>query len=246
MLAFLRDLRPSGLARSAHIKADLESLTGLSDTDISVLLATYPGDKVAEYCAHIRSVVSKKPHTLVAYAWCFYMAVFSGGRWIRSELLKAPRDFWVAARTDAEQGDGASQRLLSEAGLSLWHFDGEYDGEDIKSDFKLRLAEAEAFFTPEERVDVIEEAKQIFVRSALLVQELDEKLGTDLDALKRLGTRPPHAREKGAEREEVVPASKPVSVSQAAATWLRRPEVTGAVVALGCLACVALLKLDFV
>ncbi|KAF2710247.1 heme oxygenase-like protein [Pleomassaria siparia CBS 279.74] len=253
MIDFLRDLRPTGLTRSARLKGDLEALTGLTSTDLSVLLAQYPGDKVAQYCAHIRSVVGRKPHTLVAYAWCYYMAVFSGGRWIRGELLKATPEFWRAAILAEDSNEGTPAVPLSERGLSLWHFDGAFDGEDIKSEFKLRLSEAETFFTEDERIDVIEEAKQIFVRSAQLVYELDEQLGTDIEALRYGETRqtpkPQHhasAKENGADGEKN-DVTVPKDLSQAIVMWLKRPEVTGTVVALGCLLCVALLSLeDFV
>jgi heme oxygenase len=236
MLSFLRDLRPVGLARSARLRADLEALTGLSETDLSVLLATYPGNKVEEYCAHIRSAVSKRPHALVAYAWCYYMAVFSGGRWIRGELTTAPVEFWRSAAQAIGKGAEPGDAPLSERGLSLWNFDGEQDGEDIKAEFKARLAEADIFFTDEERVDVIEEAKQIFVRSAQLVEELDELLGTDMEALKR-PQKQLHDTTTVEEKEEGL-----VMSTKDAAMWLKRPEVTGAAVALGCLVCVALLK----
>jgi heme oxygenase len=249
MLAFLRDLRPVGLARSARLRADLETLTGLNATDLSVLLATYPGDRVAEYCAHIRSAVGKRPHTLVAYAWCYYMAVFSGGRWIRGELVKAPVEFWRSAADEIGKGAEAGDAPLSERGLSLWNFDGEYDGENIKAEFKAQLAEADVFFTDEERVDVIEEAKQIFVRSAQLVEELDEKLSTDLDALRHREHKqlPRHTHSKE-EEDLVLMKDRGVTTNNAGMTtkdavmWLKRPEVTGTAVALGCLACVALLR----
>lgn len=43
---------------------------------------------------HIRENVSADPYLLIAYAWTFYMAIFSGGRWIRSQLCNAGDDFW--------------------------------------------------------------------------------------------------------------------------------------------------------
>ncbi|KAF2475098.1 heme oxygenase-like protein [Lindgomyces ingoldianus] len=247
MLRFLQHLRPRGLARSTRLKRDLEFLTGLHPTDLSVLLAQYPGEKVQEYCIHIRRMVKAKPHLLVAYAWCYYMAVFSGGRWIRSELLKCGEEFWRSAREqDAEKAEveAEPERVgLLERGLSFWNFDGAHDGEDIKAEFKRRLAGAEDFFTPDERVDIIEEAKNIFKYSASLVQELDEKIGTDAAKLAQVGhvdSGTLRANDKMKVAEKVINPN----MSQSAVTWLRRPEITGVFVALGCLACVALLRLD--
>ena len=123
-------------------------------------------------------------------------------------------------------------------GLAFWHFDGDQDGEDIKAEFKRRLAALETLFTVDERVDVIEEAKEIFSLCATLVDELDQKLGTDLEKVAHVE----HLEKKRAKEQ---PAdSVTVKVSQSSLTWFRRPEVTGAVVALGCLACAVLLKVD--
>ncbi|PSN65788.1 heme oxygenase-like protein [Corynespora cassiicola Philippines] len=251
MLDFLTKLRPKGLARSARLKADLESLTALHPTDLSVLLAQYPGDKVGEFCLHMRRAVKQRPHVLVAYAWCFYMAVFSGGRWIRGELVKGGEQFW---RTNTGIGAGGEETVsLGDKGLSFWNFDGELDGEDIKAEFKQRLALAEDLFTMDERIDVIEEAKTIFARCNGLVEELDSQLATDLAAVGSVERGQRSQRAAAAAAAAAVAPSGQVGgpvmpggdKSQGAVMWLRRPEVTGTVVALGCLACVALLRLEF-
>jgi heme oxygenase len=209
---------------------------------LEVLLAKYPGNKVAEFCTHIRQSVNKKPWTLVSYAWCFYMAIFSGGRWIRGGLLKAPPGFWPAQ-------DDAETLGLDEQGLSFWHFPGTQDGEDIKAEFKTRLAAAEGLFTPDERVDIIEEAKEIFRLSATLVEELDEMVGTHL-AKVEAPLSIPYESKTSTEKEALIETSRADGVrtehmtkqSVQFKTILRRPEVTGMLVAMGCLACVALLK----
>lgn len=231
------------MARSSRIKKDLQHLSGLHPTDFDVMLAQYPSDKVAEFCAHIRKSVGHKPHVLVAYAWCFYMAVFSGGRWIRGELVKVGPDFW-ASGADAPSQEAAAAASLSEQGLSLWSFPGSRDGEDIKEAFKERLLAAETLFTPDDRVDVIEEAKTIFKLCAGLVHELDEKVGTDFEQLKRVKVVPsPHGHQpqRKGDKSEVVTFK---GSHQVAPTWLRRPEVTGAAVALGFLACAVVLRLS--
>lgn len=241
VIAFLQTLRPNGLARSGRLKRDLEFLTGLHPTDFEVLLAQYPGDKVAEYCAHIRRRVGNKPHVLVAYAWCYYMAVFSGGRYIRAELLRAGNNFWTASTEgDASTADKGAVRLEGQ-GLSFWSFSGEHDGVDIKEAFKARLEAAEVLLTPDERVDIIEEAKIIFKLSAGLVDELDQKLGTDLEKLTQFHAAQRHQVEKTSHETFTVGPNTTKMVG----TWYHRPEVTGALVALGCLACVALLRFDY-
>ncbi|OAG09467.1 heme oxygenase-like protein [Paraphaeosphaeria sporulosa] len=240
-VAFLQRLRPKGLARSARIKKDLQYLSGLHPTDFDVMLAQYPGDKVADFCAHIRKSVGPKPHVLIAYAWCFYMAVFSGGRWIRGELGKAGPEFWSSG---ADAGTQDADAPLTEKGLSLWSFPGIHDGEDIKGEFKDRLLGAEALFTPDERVDVIEEAKTIFKLCAGLVHELDGALGTDLEQLKRMKAAPPHGNQMHGKPDKSEAVTSKES-HQALRTWFQRPEVTSAAVALGCLACAGVLWLSY-
>lgn len=241
---FLSTLRPRGLPRSGRLKRDLEFLLNLHSTDLDVLLANYPGDKVAAFCTHIRKSVNEKPWTLVAYAWCFYMAVFSGGRWIRAGLLRVGDDFWPAQTPE----DGIS---LKERGLSFWHFPGVHDGEDIKAEFKLRLEEAEHLFTDGQRVDVIEEAKSIFQLCAEVVYELDDIVGSahveqprgdTLVAQVLQGT----PLEKQTLPERSVPPRHVLNSTKSLTAFLRRPHVASSLVLLGCLICVALLpSLDF-
>ncbi|KAF2126967.1 heme oxygenase-like protein [Dothidotthia symphoricarpi CBS 119687] len=238
LAAFLQSLRPRGLVRSVRLKKDLEYLLDLHPTDLEVLLAKYPGDKVADFCTHIRKSVNEKPWTLVSYAWCFYMAVFSGGRWIRGGLLNAGPEFWPASdKVDLQQ-----------CGLSFWHFPGAHDGEDIKADFKTRLGAAEALFTPDERVDIIEEAKAIFHLCAGLVQELDELVGTDLSLAETNRRQPTPSEEKppmNEKKAESVTRVGRISVpNDPLMRFLRRPELTGSIVALACLACVAFVRLQ--
>jgi heme oxygenase len=222
------------------LKRDLEYLLGVHPTDLDVLLAKYPGDKVAEFCTHIRKSVHEKPWTLVSYAWCFYMAVFSGGRWIRSVLLKAPPGFWP-------EQDG-EETGLTERGLSFWHFFGPHDGEDIKADFKTQLLTAETLFTPDERVDIIEEAKNIFRLCATLVDELDDSIGTDMSRMEvtpLVHPEPKVVSEKTPLVDTHVTGIKHVTkTGDPFKTFLRRPEVTGTLVAIGCLAVVTLFRLQ--
>jgi hypothetical protein len=198
---------------------------------------------VADFCTHIRKTVHDKPWILVSYAWCFYMAIFSGGRWIRAGLLKAGPEYWPA---DDKQGTDKAPSL-AERGLSFWHFPGRFDGEDIKAEFKSRLAAAETLFTSDERVDIIEEAKNIFQRCADLVQELDEMVATDLGEAKidiNLSSQStPDTKEPLiSTKAEQDPANNPAQSRGPFLRVMKRPEITGTLVALGCLVCVVLLR----
>ncbi|KAH9241655.1 hypothetical protein K456DRAFT_1718315 [Colletotrichum gloeosporioides 23] len=72
--------------------------------------------------------------------------------------------------------------------LSFFHFATVLDGEDLKKEFKKRLAESEAQFTPRERHDIIQEAICIFDNMLLLVSQLDNVCDTRLDDVAGMGS----------------------------------------------------------
>lgn len=58
----------------------------------------------ADVVERMRKVAEERPHVLVAYAWVWYMAVFSGGRYIREQLGGANREeFWEGKGKDKEE-----------------------------------------------------------------------------------------------------------------------------------------------
>ncbi|KAK1657202.1 hypothetical protein BDP55DRAFT_567767 [Colletotrichum godetiae] len=65
--------------------------------------------------------------------------------------------------------------------LGFFHFATPLDGEDLKKEFKKRLAESEHLLTPRERHDIIQEAVCIFDNMLLLVGQLDNVCDTDLE-----------------------------------------------------------------
>ncbi|KAK5705999.1 hypothetical protein LTR17_021161 [Elasticomyces elasticus] len=142
--AWLTHLRPQGLERTPRLRSDVRRLTRTTGVDAgAVLKDPVPDARLLE-----------SPHVLIAYAWVMYMAIFSGGRWIRQQLAEAGPDFELA--------------FLS--------FDGDEDGEDVKRDFKARLLHAEDLMTKQERQDVIEEAQRLFDRCIAVVYELDRQV----------------------------------------------------------------------
>ncbi|KAK1030539.1 hypothetical protein LTR33_017079, partial [Friedmanniomyces endolithicus] len=141
MVHWLANLRPRGLERTQRLRSDLRRL-GCS---------TAPALGRREPAQTGR--LSGRPHTLIAYAWVMYMAIFSGGRWICQQLAHAGPEFE----------------------LSFLSFDGDEDGEDLKRGFKAGLARAEELLSPQERQEVVEEAQALFDRCIALVAVLDRK-----------------------------------------------------------------------
>jgi hypothetical protein len=181
MIAFLRGLRPGGLARSGRLRRDIEILTRGRGMDTSNSTEAQRGEALAEFTSHIRQAAKEKPYLLLAYAWNMYMAVFSGGRWIRSQLCLPGEEFWTGALLEPGQESVAEPGRLQiedmakfeSLGLSFWFFPGPQDGEDIKATFKQRLQDGESILTPEQRAEIVTEAQEIFTRCNSLVRELD-------------------------------------------------------------------------
>lgn len=95
------------------------------------------------------------------------MAIFSGGRWIRSQLALAGPTFWRRKTTTPVH-----------AGNELFYFDGLNDGDDIKTEFKTRFAKADNLLSQKEKEEVVQEAQWIFAACLRLVEALDDKLAS--------------------------------------------------------------------
>lgn len=168
---WLLNLRPKGLARSHRLRNDLKHLRLVAGPT----MFNTP-DLGNAWTKEMRNLVRSKPHILVAFAWVFYMAVFSGGRWIRQQLANAGPEFWTQQASALQIEKSEHSSLLEMPGFSFLSFDGDQDGEELKALFKTRLAEAEQILTEEEKLEVIDVAKELFDRCVLLVTELDRKV----------------------------------------------------------------------
>lgn len=180
LLPFLRTLRPEGIARSERLRNDFALLGGARELQSGDDTEKRHRKAVENFRAHIEDIIKEKPYLLIAYAWTMYMAVFSGGRWIRAQLCATGEDFWTGKsqhtldETAAEGHENAIDTDKFEAlGLSFWFFPGNQDGEDIKAEFKLRLQEGEEVLTSSQRSEIVAEAREIFTRCDALVRELD-------------------------------------------------------------------------
>lgn len=91
----LEDAYWPNLVRAPRIKADIKAMTGWPDhvIDEQIRSAGTSG-RLGKFTLHIRDSVSAKPHLLLAYAYCLYLALLSGGSYIRTELLYLKSDFW--------------------------------------------------------------------------------------------------------------------------------------------------------
>ncbi|KAI1335227.1 hypothetical protein F5Y15DRAFT_254459 [Xylariaceae sp. FL0016] len=198
--SLLSHLRLDGLQRTQPLQRDLNALTGWSSrTLVEQLNDAAESPVLADFLTHTKRSVQTHPHVLLAYAWVLYMALFSGGRFIRASLESIDPSFWVPAsmhppvtvvgspspsprmtiKAKNTMGESGSQ---PSAPLDFFHFDTPTDGEDLKQTFKRRLAESEALLTTQEKDDIVQEARCIFDFMVRLVGALDDVCGTDREA----------------------------------------------------------------
>lgn len=113
----LTDMHMPELERAARLVADIRSLTGWTRDEVAqeIKLLTSGGGGgggddgetgLAAFVKHAAASVTLAPHVLLAYGWIMYMALFSGGRYIRATLEtatslpdalgRADPSFWAA------------------------------------------------------------------------------------------------------------------------------------------------------
>ncbi|KAG4441369.1 hypothetical protein IFR05_003126 [Cadophora sp. M221] len=88
--SLLTHLRLPGLLRAERLLNDIHTLT-LTPTHLVTLQieAISHSGSLSEFLQHTRKSVQANPHVLLAYAWVLYMALFSGGRYLRAALKEA-------------------------------------------------------------------------------------------------------------------------------------------------------------
>ncbi|KAL8783858.1 MAG: hypothetical protein Q9213_004348 [Squamulea squamosa] len=167
----LRALHLPGLERAEALENDIKLL--LPPLHRVPTPCHHP--RLQAFQCHIESSLVSKPHLLFAYTWIFYMALFSGGRYIRSKLRTA----FTPSSTST------SQRHLDKlAGLSLWNFPGDADGEDLKLEFKARVAMLSNSLSEEEKANIVAEGVHIMISLTNVVKEAAETVPGRAIALK--------------------------------------------------------------
>ncbi|KAG5966327.1 hypothetical protein E4U58_002555 [Claviceps cyperi] len=178
----LDSLHLPGLMRADRLEADIQAMMGWTQAATREQL-----DRVSEtghleeFVSHIRRAISSKPHVLLAYSYILFMALFAGGRYMRATLESAGEDFWqrVPSSSDSQREDEKSWTEQCGMPLRFFHFDTPLDGEDLRRDFKQRLADAEMSLSYQEKHDIVQEAICIFENLILLVAQLDDVAARD-------------------------------------------------------------------
>ncbi|KAG6037153.1 hypothetical protein E4U19_002626 [Claviceps sp. Clav32 group G5] len=191
VLKALDSLRLPGLMRADRLEADIQSMMGWTQAGTREQL-----DRVSEtghleeFVSHIRRAINSKPHVLLAYSYILFMALFAGGRYMRATLESAGEDFWqrVPSNPDSQQENETSSTEKCGMPLRFFHFDTPLDGEDLRRDFKQRLADADMSLSYQEKHDIVQEAICIFENLLLLVAQLDDVAARDDHALGRFSS----------------------------------------------------------
>lgn len=118
-----------------------------------------------KFAQHIERACAEKPYLLFAYLHVMYLALFAGGRVMRSSVTKATGLF--------PQKDGLSHEQIVKLGANFFTFD--VSDEDTfrliyKRDYELMTRNN---LTESQKVEIIEEAKYIFEQNSNCVKELE-------------------------------------------------------------------------
>jgi heme oxygenase len=172
--SILEHVHSPQLERTEALRQDIMAITGWSPEQLGEQQSLATRFHVlSAFLEHIHQSVQERPHVLLAYAWVLYMALFSGGCFIRATLCRVHTSFWAATTGDADSSSS------EQPPVQFFTFDGPDGGDGTKLAFKKRLAESEALLTDEERDDVAVEGRRVFEFMVELVGELDGVCRTD-------------------------------------------------------------------
>lgn len=118
------------------------------------------------FVEHIKTVTAEKPYLLLAYLHVMYLALFAGGRIMRSSISKATGLF--------PQKDGLKHEDIIRLGANFFTFDvADEDAFRLlyKRDYELVTRPT---LTEEQKVEIIEESKYIFAQNAKCVSEIEQ------------------------------------------------------------------------
>ena len=159
------------LERSSRLHQDISTFSRYPATlNPDSIADTSALPNLAGFRTHIHTTLSLHPHLLLAYTWIFYMALFSGGRYIRAQLRQAGPEFWDPRMRGEKCGNIDNQ-------LSFWTFDGDLDGEEFRAKYKRHFLEVERFLTEGEKEQVVQETVYIMGALVGIVEEISGRVG---------------------------------------------------------------------
>ncbi|KKY36466.1 putative hem oxygenasemulti-helical [Diaporthe ampelina] len=194
------------MLRATRVKADIRTMTGWPAhvVDEQIRSAGTTG-ALGAFLAHIKEAVDGKPHLLLAYAYSLYMALLSGGSYIRTELMYLRAEFWLAVpdpvrpdmvpctreldgepeklrRHSTFECDSGSHGLVGEdpsitLPLSFLDFDTPLSHENPRQQAKDLKAEFKLRFANSEQALTDPERRDITAESVAIFEHLEAVVG---------------------------------------------------------------------
>ena len=111
---------------------------------------------------------------LLAYAWVLYLAIFSGGRYMKASLRASFEDGWLPL---LKARDDTQKERSPDDYLRFWSFgDTDIEAEEIRETFKTRFSQAAEYSSQAERksieTNIVSEAVRIMESLAVIIQEV--------------------------------------------------------------------------
>lgn len=195
------------MLRAARVKADIRTMTGWPAhvVDEQLRSAGTTGE-LGAFLAHIKEAVDGRPHLLLAYAYSLYLALLSGGSYIRTELMYLRAEFWLAVPDPVMPGmvpctrepgrgpeklgrhstfdecDSGSHELAGEdpsitLPLSFLDFDTPLGHENPRQRAKDLKAEFKRRFTDAEQALTEPERRDVIAESVTIFEHLELVVG---------------------------------------------------------------------
>lgn len=158
----LKSIWKPEIARSAKAEQDLMFYY---DNNENKFLNPIMPEQI-KFSNHIETVTKQKPYLLLAYLHVMYLALFAGGKVMRSSMSKATGIF--------PQVPGVKREEVVKRGINFFTFDVE--DEDFlrlvyKRDYELFTRNS---LTEDQKLEIIEEGKYIFDQNSKCVSELEQ------------------------------------------------------------------------
>jgi heme oxygenase len=169
------------LLRSERLQSDIKTLSGTAEEEIKEQLHKISQSGIASnFIAHTTKAVISNPHVILAYTWVLYMALFSGGRYLRALLQKAGPAFWSKSPSHTTLDQSPKNAFPSERPRSF----EEIDPSHIKSYLDRTKSSSESlapgsteglqffyFDGEEDGEDIKREFKKRFAEADILLSE---------------------------------------------------------------------------
>ena len=139
--------------------------------------------------------ILNKPYLVMSYAWIFYLAIFSGGRYMRASLQRSFDEAWLPGLAPEVERRQAGY-------LVFWTFGrDEQESEEVRATFKRNFEGMAGRLDDDQREEVVKEAVDIMDRLIEIIEDLGRLFDSHRVA----------AEESGESAVQVVSAEKPSS-----------------------------------